>query len=76
MPANKVHRVTTIDRVAANLGESVDWLHDVSMGMDAEDGVIWVYGPGDDHVMAFTDFGIDTLVELIKEHRSRSDSKS
>jgi hypothetical protein len=43
MHVNKVHRVTTIDRVAADLGESVDWLHDVAMGMDAEDGVIWVY---------------------------------
>jgi hypothetical protein len=41
MHVNKVHRVTTIDRVAADLGESVDWLHDVAMGMDAEDGVIW-----------------------------------
>ena len=44
MHVNKVHHVTTIDRVAADLGESVDWLHDVAMGMDAEDGVIWVYG--------------------------------
>ena len=76
MHVNKVHRVTTIDRVAADLGESVDWLHDVAMGMDAEDGVIWVYGPGDEQVMEFTDFGIETLVELIKEHRSLSDSKS
>jgi hypothetical protein len=74
MHVNKVHRVTTIDRVAADLGESVHWLHDVSMARDAEDGVIWVYGPGDDQVMAFTDFGIDTLVELIKEHRNLSDS--
>jgi hypothetical protein len=24
--------------------------------MDAEDGLIWVYGVGDDGVMAFTDF--------------------
>jgi hypothetical protein len=76
MHVNKVHRVTTIDRVAADLGESVDWLHDVAMGMDTEDGVIWVYASGDDQVMAFTDFGIETLVELIKEHRSLSDSKS
>jgi hypothetical protein len=76
MHVNKVHRVKTIDRVAADLGESVDWLHDVAMGMDAEDGVIWVYGPGDDQVMAFTDFGIETLVESIKERRSLSDSKS
>ncbi len=31
---NKVHHVTTIDRVAADLGESADWLHDVATEMD------------------------------------------
>mgnify|MGYP001184983604 CR=1 FL=1 len=35
-------------------------------GMDPEDGVIWVYGIGDDQVMAFTDFGIENLIELIR----------
>jgi hypothetical protein len=69
MHVNKVHRVKTIDRVAADLGESVDWLHDVALGMDTEDGVIWVYGPGDSQVIAFTDFGFDTLVDLIKLHK-------
>jgi hypothetical protein len=72
----KVYHVKTIDRVAADLGESVDWLHDVAMEMDTEDGVIWVYGPGDDQVMAFTDFGIETLVGLIKIHRDLSAAKS
>ena len=43
--------------------------YDVAKEMDAEDGVIWVYGLGDDGVMAFTDFGIETLIELIKIHR-------
>ena len=37
--------------------------------MDTEDGVIWVYGLGEDGVMAFTDFGIETLIELIKIHK-------
>ena len=69
MHVNKVHRVTTIDRVADDLGESVDWLYDVAMEMDAEDGVIWVYGLGDEQLMAFTDFGIETLVDLIKIHK-------
>jgi hypothetical protein len=69
MLVNKVHHVTTIDRVAADLGESVDWLYDVAIEMDVEDGVIWVYGIGDDGVMAFTDFGIENLVELIKIHK-------
>lgn len=76
MHVNKVHRVTTIDRVAADLGESVDWLHELSIGLDTEDGVIWVYGPGDEQILTFTDDGIDTLVELIKEHRRHAHSKS
>jgi hypothetical protein len=37
--------------------------------MDPEDGVIWVYGTGDDGVMAFTDFGIENLMELIRIHK-------
>jgi len=48
MHVNKVHSVKTIDRVARELGESVDWLHDVAEEMDTEDGVIWVYGDSDD----------------------------
>ena len=66
MHVNKVHSVKTIDRVARELGESVDWLHEVAEEMDAEDGVIWVYGDTDDGVMAFTDFGIETLTDLIE----------
>ena len=76
MHVNKVHHVTTITRVAEDLGEDEDWLRDVANEMDAEDGVIWVYGVGDDGVLAFTDFGIEILVELIeihKESKSRTD---
>jgi hypothetical protein len=40
--------------------EDDDWLSDVANEMDLEDGLIWVYGPDDDGVMAFTDFGIET----------------
>jgi len=38
--------------------------------MEVENGVIWVYGFGDDGVMAFTDFGVENLVELIKIHKN------
>ena len=34
--------------------------------MEIEDSVIWVYGVGADGVLAFTDFGIESLIELIK----------
>jgi hypothetical protein len=69
MHVNKVHHVTTINRVADDLGENEDWLRDVASEMDAEDGLIWVYGVGQDGVMAFTDFGIETLLELIRMHK-------
>src|ERR1700745_1386968 len=69
MHVNKVSHVKTISLVAKGLGESEDWLFDVANEMDVEDGVIWVQGLGDDGVMAFTDFGIENLVELIKIHK-------
>ena len=67
---NKVHHVHTIARVAEMLGEDEDWLWDVASEMDQEDGLIWVYGPGDDGVMAFTDFGIETLTGIIEIHKA------
>ena len=69
MHVNKIHSVKTIDRVARELGEGVDWLHDVADEMDTEDGVIWVYGDNDDGTMAFTEFGIETLTHLIEMHK-------
>ena len=69
MHVNKVHHVTTINRVAEDLGEDVDWLWDVANEMEIEDGVIWVYGVGEDGIMAFTDYGIENLIELIKMHK-------
>ena len=69
MHINKVSHVKTINLVAKDLGESEDWLFDIANEMDVEDGVIWVYGLGDDRVMAFTDFGIENLIELVKIHK-------
>ena len=72
MQINKVHSVNTIDRVAAELGETVDRIFDLAINMETEDGVIWVYGTGDDSVIAFTPFGIENLQELIKMDRDRA----
>lgn len=70
MHLNKVHHVTTITRVAQDLGEDEDWLRGVANEMEIEDGVIWVYGVGEDGVLAFTDFGIENLIELVRVCRS------
>ena len=41
----------------------------ITIEMEPEDGLIWVLGLGNESVMAFTDVGVDSLVELIKIHR-------
>ena len=46
-----------------------DWLWDIANEMEIEDGVIWVYGVGEDGVQAFTDFGIENLIELIRFYK-------
>ena len=69
MHVNKVSHIRTIDLVAKDIGESVDFIRDVALEMEPEDGVIWIHGLDDESVMAFTDFGVDSLIELIKIHR-------
>jgi hypothetical protein len=69
MHVNKVSHVRTIDRVAKELGEDVDWLFDVALEMEPEDGVIWVQGLDNESIMAFTDFAVESLVDLIKIRR-------
>lgn len=67
---NKESSVTTIGRIAVELGEDVDWLFDIASEMEPEDGVIWVFSLEDkDGVMAFTPYGIECLRDLIREHR-------
>jgi hypothetical protein len=56
-------------RLAHELGEDEDWLWDVATEMEQEDGLIWVYGKGDEGIMAFSDDGIESLQNLIDIHR-------
>ena len=72
MQLNKIHSVKTIDRVAAELSETVDRIFDLAIDMETEDGVIWIYGPGDDSVIAFTPFGIENLRDLIEMDRENA----
>lgn len=71
MQLNKVYAVKTVDRVAVELGETVDRLHDLAIGMEPEDGIIWVYGTADVEVLAFTPFGVENLLEMIAMERDR-----
>ena len=71
MQLNKVYAAKTVDRVAAELGETIDRLHDLAIGMAPEDGVIWIYGTAEVEVLAFTPFAVENLLELINMTRDR-----
>jgi hypothetical protein len=67
-----ITHVFTIARVADMLGEDEDWLSNISIAMEPEDGIISVYGRGDDYTCAFTDFGIDNLRQLVDIHKEEA----
>ena len=48
-----ISSVFTIARVAEMLGEDEDLLHEVSLDMEPEDGVLWIYGVRGEEVLAF-----------------------
>lgn len=69
MQRNKVYAVTVISTVAQQLGVEEDLLDEISIGMEPEDGIIRVYGLGEDRILAFTDEGIQELKNLLEMRR-------
>jgi hypothetical protein len=65
-----ISHVFTIDHVAKMLGEDVEWLHELQINMEPEDGCLWVHGVGEHGVPAFTKDGIEYLAEIIAIERS------
>lgn len=66
--------VFTISRAAEILGEDEELLWDLADEMEPEDGCLWVLGTNDQETIAFTDFGIEYLRELLAEHKRRQAS--
>lgn len=63
--------VFTIARVAQMLGEDEDWLHEISIELEPEDGCISIWGTGED-ADGSTGFGIENLKDLIREYRDQA----
>ena len=55
------------------LGEDEDWLHEICIEMDPEDGRLTVLGPGEEAITAFTRFGVDNLTELVEMYKADPD---
>jgi len=62
---------STIDLVAEMINEDPDLLRQISVEMEPEDGCVPIYGKNDESVIALSDFGIETLVNLLEEIRSQ-----
>lgn len=62
--------LVTMERVAEILGEDVDWLIDIAIELDLEDGCLTVFGPGEQWFHALTEDGVENLKELIQIHRT------
>jgi hypothetical protein len=68
MQRNKVHHVYTVERVAKDLGVEEELIHELTLGLEPEDGVIWIYGRDDDGTLAFTDEGVEEVRLLLEEY--------
>ena len=62
--------VFTIARVAEMLGEDEEWLREISINMDPEQGHLWVIGTGEDQCPTFTEYGVECLRQIIIEERT------
>jgi hypothetical protein len=52
------------------LSEDADWLWEISCEMDPEDGCLSILGRNEEHTVAFTDFGIDSLSKLVTIYKA------
>jgi hypothetical protein len=67
-----ITRVFTIRRAAEILGRDEDLLWDISDQLDPEDGKLWIYDVDGIEIMAFTDFGLENLREIISDQIDRT----
>jgi hypothetical protein len=59
----------TISRAAEILGEDEELLWELAAEMEPEEGKLWMHGTSDEQTIAFTDWGLENLQELIAEHK-------
>jgi hypothetical protein len=62
-----ISHVYTIRRAAEILGRTEDLLWDLSDQLEPEDGMLWIHDVDGLETMAFTEFGLENLREIIRD---------
>jgi len=62
-----ITHVFTIGRAAQILDRDEDMIWDLSDQLEPKDGMLWVYDLDGAETLAFTEFGIENLREIIKD---------
>ena len=57
----------TLPRAAARLGISEELLAEIASDLEPEDGVLWVYDSTEDGCQAFTEFGLESVSEILRD---------
>jgi hypothetical protein len=64
-----ITHVFTVARAAMMLGVSEEMIEELAESMDFEDGYLNVYGLDDDGMRAFTDMGIENLMQSLRDRQ-------
>ena len=65
-----IAHVFTLKYVAEQIGEDEEWLRDLQVDMEPEDGCLWVHCVGEDGAPGFTAYGIECFEEIIAIERA------
>ena len=68
-----ISSVFTIRRAAQILGRDEELLWNLLEQLEPEDGLLWIYDIEGEALPAFTEFGIETLREIIRDQIAAPD---
>jgi hypothetical protein len=67
-----ITQVFTVSRVARMLGVDADWLDEISIELEPEDGRLTVFDLGEDGTTAFTHLGVENLAEIVRIYKTNA----
>jgi hypothetical protein len=67
-----ITQVFTVSRVARMLDVDADWLDEISIELEPEDGRLTVFDLSEDGTTAFTHLGVENLAEIVRIYKTNA----